>query len=308
MINATFRHATSLAVFLSALSNLVVGTTSFHHVLTGTGALEVQLIAAKLALKSGDTCSIIISPENKERQRKTCMKLMYGNDVYDSISGSDNERKQYPIPEFVFDSESIGDALSKAESIIICCEEQELDDTYINTILSNSPKLTKFALLSKHGGKFKSMEGSIRAKCQEISSPVSGNQTVAFSIVRAGTLVGGGPGGNVTKQKGEEWGLSKHYYDTKYELSDAMNTMSMDKFTLGAKVSSGDPFKGPNFFSKIVSGNSFEPRDGDTGRIAAAHALLAAVRKGDGVDVSISTTKGEKPLSFEEWDTLLSQY
>lgn len=309
MITVNFRQFTSLVVFLTSLSNLIAGTAAFHHVLTGTGALEVQLIAAKLALKAGDTCSIIIAPGDNERQMKTCIKLMYGNDAYNRNENNQEKENFLPIiPEFVSDGESIGVALAKAESIIICCEEQGLDDTYFNTIISNSPKLKKFALLSKHGGKFRSMEDSIRKKCEEVSTNISKNQTVAFSVLRAGQLVGGGPGGDVKKQGGEEWGLSKHFYDTKYELSEAMITMSMDKFTLGVKVSSGDPFKAPTFFSKIISGNSFEPRDGDTGRIAAAHALLAAVRKDDGVDVSISTAKGDKPLSFEEWDTLLSQY
>ena len=31
---------------------------------------------------------------------------------------------------------------------------------------------------------------------------------------------------------------------------------------MGVKVTAGDPFKGPNFFFKVVSGNSFEARDG----------------------------------------------
>ena len=76
---------------------------------------------------------------------------------------------------------------------------------------------------------------------------------------------------------------------------------------MGAKIVKGDPFKGPTFISKMFSANSFEPRDEDTGRTAAASALLASVRSETGVDLSISTAKKDRPLSRDEWDFMLSQ-
>ncbi len=275
---------------------------AFHHVFTGTGALEVQLIAAKLALKSGDTCSIICPP-NPDRIKK-CIALMYGQEAGKKYSDYDESRNSeisiYGLPEFACDGDSIGAALDKADGIIIACEDQGVDDNYVDALLSSAKNIKHLALLSRHGGKLKAMETSILKKCEEPDEPIP------FSILRAGNLVGGGPGGELAKQRGEEWGLSKYFYDTKYDLVDATITMSMDKFTLGAKVTPGDPFKGPNFFSKVMAGNSFEPRNGDTGRIAAAQALITAVRRdGSGVDVSISTKKGEEPPSLEEWNTLL---
>jgi len=299
------RVKTFVGFILAFLPHLVERAVAFHHVFTGTGALEVQLIAAKLALKVGDTCTVI--GQSDLGQRKKCIALMYGAAFAEIYSNDGNVEQTMPIPEFASDGESIGVALSKADGIIVVCEDQGVDDQFVDTLLSNSPKIEKFALLSRQGGKFKTMENSIRKKCEALAT--TSGQNVACSILRAGNLVGGGPGGDVEKQGGEEFGLAKYFYDTKFELSDAMITMSMDKFTLGAKVVAGDPFKAPNFFSKMMSSNSFEPRDGDTGRIAAAHALLAAVRKtGDGVDVSISTEKREKPLSFEEWDELLGKH
>lgn len=310
-LHHTLRQFVKVAILLivtsppTCMSNV---EAAFHHVFTGTGALEVQLIAAKLALKSGDTCSII-GPSDSNHIKK-CIALMYGEEAGrnydDEVETEQNVYENSGMPKFVSDGDSIGQALATADGIIIVCEEKGVDDNFVDTLLSNTPNIKHLALLSRHGGKFKSMEDSIRKKCEELSAP-SGND-VAFSILRAGNLVGGGPGGDVEKQGGEEWGLSKYFYDTKYDLSDAMITMSMDKFTLGARVTPGDPFKGPNFFSKMMSNSSFEPRDGDTGRTAAAHALLAAVRRaGDGVDVSISTEKSDKPPSSEEWDVLLER-
>lgn len=278
--------------------------TAFHHVFAGTGGLEVQLIAAKRAIKAGDTCSIV-GPSDTSSVKK-CIALMYGQDTarsYPDAADADDGTRQV-MPEFVSDGNAIGRSLAKADYISIVCEDKGVDDKFVDTLLSNAPKIQHVALLSKHGGVFKSLEESIRKKCAELSKSPEGSNDhdVFYSIIRAGTLVGGGPG----IVEGEEWGLSKFFYDTKYDLNDAMITQSMDKFTMGARVTSGDPFKAPNFFAKMMSKNSFEPRDSDTGRTAAAQALLAALRRVDGgVDVSISTEKAKSPPSNEEWDSLL---
>jgi hypothetical protein len=62
------------AATLVLLSLLTAGKaiSAFHHVIVGRGALEVQLIAAKLADRSGDTCA---SDENYIRNGRN---LMYG--------------------------------------------------------------------------------------------------------------------------------------------------------------------------------------------------------------------------------------
>lgn len=303
----TIQVSILLAAVLVFLDSINVATAFAsqhrHHVFAGTGGLEVQLIAAKLAIKSGDTCSII-GPSDSNYVKK-CIALMYGQKV-----AADNNA--ITMPEFVSDGDDIGDSLAKADNVIIVCEDKAFDNNFIDILLSNAPKAGHLALLSRHGGKLESMENSVRNKCKQLSTKPNVEadaRDVAFSVVRAGILVGGGPGGDVEGvQGGEEWGLSKHFYDTKLELSEAMNIMAMDKFTMGVKVTPGDPFKGPNFFSKVVSGNSFEARDGDTSRTAAAQALLAAVRRrGDnaGIDVSISTQKGTKPPTVKEWNDLL---
>lgn len=288
-----------LFAFISSSSNNKA--VAFHNVVTGTGALEVQLITAKLALKAGDSCSIICQTDSNFV--KKCIALMYGEDAgrnYDSEAYAKRE-----MPQFVSSGDAIENALTKADNVIVVCEEKGVDNDYFDTLLSTSPNLKHVALLSRQGGKLKSMENYIREKCAKLSA--FNGQDISLSIIRAGTLVGGGPG-DVDRNDGEEWGLSKYFYDTKYDLSDAMITMAFDKFTVGAKVAHGDPFKGPNFISKMMSNNSFEPRDVDTGRTAAAQALLAAVRRvGRGVDISISTGKATTPPSPEVWDSLLEQ-
>jgi len=292
------KRMTAMAVTL-VLSLLTRTTTAaFHHVVAGKGALEVQLIAAKLGVRSGDTCAIIASPD--EKYIRHCRNLMYGNgngknpnDDTSSPADADDYRSGAKGPIFVSDSQSIGNELDKADGLIIVCEDTAFDG--VDMIMDNSPNLRHVAVLSKMGGGLRKMEEALRSKCL--------TSNIELSIIRAGNLKGGGPG-NV---EGSEWGLSKFYYDSNYELGSAMVTMASDKYTLGARATPGDSFGTPNFFSKIKSRNSFEPADTDTGRIAAAQALLAAVKMEDGIDISLSTEKAEMPPTAEEWIIILGK-
>jgi len=102
-----------------------------------------------------------------------------------------------------------------------------------------------------------------------------------------------------------EYGLSRFFYDTNYDLPAAMNTMAFDKYTLGAKLTPGDPFKTPGkLWQSFSASSSFEPSDTDTGRIAAAQVMLAVVGREVGVDVSLSTEKGTVPPSLEDWERM----
>ena len=260
---------------------------AFHHVIAGTGAMEVQLIAAKLAVRSGDTASIICAADDNFVRRS--MISMYG------VKKMDDKSEEEGCPQFVSDGDSIGKALAAADGIHIVCEDTGMDAKKVGTILSNAPNVRHVTVLSRMGGKLREFEDMMRQE-----SRIS-DGSVALSVVRAGALKGGGPG----DIEGEEWGLSKNYYDSNFDLGDAMITMSSDRFTLGAKITKGDPFKAPNFFSMMKSKDSFEPSDTDTGRTAAAQALLSAVRRKIGVDVSLSTAKAKVPPTPEEWDALL---
>ena len=126
-------------IFSSVL--ISVAQASFHHVFTGTGALEVQLIAAKIALQSGDTCSIV-GPDDI-RQETKCISLMYGEKVGRQYSrretqDTDDNMDQiadHKLPEFASKPQDIGNALSKADYIFICCEEKGVDDSFVNALL-----------------------------------------------------------------------------------------------------------------------------------------------------------------------------
>mmetsp|Transcript_48530 Transcript_48530/g.94869 ORF Transcript_48530/g.94869 Transcript_48530/m.94869 type:complete len:297 (+) Transcript_48530:64-954(+) len=261
---------------------------AFSFVITGSGSLEVQLIAGKLAEATpGDTAAIIVPGEAS--YAKKCRSLLY-----DDGKGLSAEAPSGPA--LVSTGDDIGTALDSAEGLLVVCEEQPFADSRIDLILANSPRLAHVGLLSRHGGSLRKLEDSLKKKCDA--------KEISCSIVRAGILKGGGPG-NGGEDGRTEWGLSKFYYNTIFDLLESRITMGFDKFTLGAKVTAGDPFSfRGGFLGRIASGQSFEPSDTDTGRTAAAAALLAAVRREAGVDVSLSTLKGEIPPSPEEWEAM----
>jgi len=252
--------------------------TAFNLVVVGPGAEEVKLIVGKLATKSGDKCSIISQPDEKFKQK--CRNLMYGKDADDAL------------PTFVSTGEEIGTALETANGIIITCDKSPMEEKLLNTLLDNAPVVKHICLLSMMGGRLRPSEESLRTKCSERAD-------ILLSIIRAGTLKGGGPG-NV---EGSEFGLSKYFDATIFDLLEARNSMAFDKFTLGAKVTPGDPFPAA---ATLFSSSSFEPSDTTTSRTVAAQAILNAIKRDVAIDISLSSEKGNTPPTTEEWSNLLS--
>jgi hypothetical protein len=67
---------TAAILVLLSLLTAEKATSAFHHVIVGRGALEVQLIAAKLADRSGDTCAIITSSDENYIRMMLIMMMM----------------------------------------------------------------------------------------------------------------------------------------------------------------------------------------------------------------------------------------
>jgi len=128
---------------------------------------------------------------------------------------------------------------------------------------------------------------------------------VGLSIVRVGTLKGGGPG--QMDEGAEEIGLAKPFYDGIIDLSAYMTTQSFDKFTLGAKVSAGDPFDLPNPLVRAGRQSTFDPFDEESSRVVAAAAVVHALSHPTPVELSVSAASGEAPPTEAEWVEMFSQ-
>ena len=129
-----------------------------------------------------------------------------------------------------------------------------------------------------------------------------------LSIVRVGTLKGGGPGRD--ENTGDAaLGLSKAYYNTLVDLQTYMCSSAYDKFTLGAKLTKGDPYDLANPIIRASRASDFAPHDDETSRIVAAGAVVHAPSHPAAVELSVSAAKGEDPPgppTSEQWAELFA--
>ena len=80
-----------------------------------------------------------------------------------------------------------------------------------------------------------------------------------------------------------------------------------DKYTLGAKCTTGDMFDMANPLARMAYAGSFEPRDDDTIRVVAGGAMIAALTHGTAVEFSVGSAKAEAAPTADEWEALLSR-
>ena len=172
--------------------------------------------------------------------------------------------------------------------------------------LNNAPKCAHVALLSRMGaeGALRASEDDARAECDARGIP--------FSVVRAGVLRGGGPGADVDGDGNapgalESVALDRFYYDTLAKLEEYFATTSFDKILQGAAVCDGDAYAYPNAMQRAMRVDTFEPSDTDTPRTAVAGALVAAVSRASGIELTVSSGKAKTPPSLDEWAAVLDE-
>jgi len=269
----------------------------------GPGSLEVRLLTAKLAAKQGGDAAVFAGEERTFQ--KDWRRLMYGKDYADA--GMDAPG----CARVLGTTEELGECLSKAEALVLVCDDKPLPEGIANTLFNNcGDDLKRIVMLSKIGvsrakppGPFGigGEDAAIQASEKEVRQ-MSESRGVDMSIVRVGTLKGGGPG-NETAGADQEVGLNIAYYNTLFQLDEYMCTSAYDKYTLGVKISKGDPIDMANPLLKAARKSDFDPYDDDSSRVIAASAVVHALRHPSAVELTVSAEKGEEgPPSPEEWE------
>ena len=276
---------------------------AFGTVVYGPTAKELILLTSKLAANEGHESFCTCAPGQETLSRR----LMYGSS--DDESNDDDESiddvtvRAKPISS----SEDIQDALTKANALILICHDTPIQEKALNTLLNAAGSdLSKIVLLSKMGvtagkgggffggnSKLMDSENTVRSLCK--------SKNLDFSIVRAGQLKGGGPG----EPADNDYGLSKKYYNTLFELSEASCTMAHDRFTMGVDCSKGDTVDVPNPLMLFGTKTSFDAAPYDTNRINAAMAAVMAAIHDKPVEFSVGAEKAEAPPSKQEWEGII---
>jgi hypothetical protein len=290
--------------------NMVLGASckGLNTLVYGQGSLELKLISAKLAAREGANAALF-NPD--ARIAKQWSKLMYGRKSEANAPGCAR------VMESV---EELGACLNEVQSIVLVCDTAPMEDKYLDTILKNAgDDLRRVVLISKMGvtrakpaGPFGIGGGDAALAAGEASlRKATTARGVEMSIIRGGTLKGGGPGlfpsnsSSVDIRTGtNELGLSKMFYDGIVDVGLFMCTQSYDQYTNGAKVQKGDPCDLANPLLRAGRGQDFTPYDDEVSRTVVASAAVHALSHPSAVELTVSAAKGKVPPTQTEWAEL----
>jgi len=304
-------------------------TASFNVVIVNQGGPEtLALCTAKrccsaTATSNDDYNKVSLVTKSDKRTQSRQYRYMWGIDT-------DPEEITRPPKlnrvEFVSSGEEIASALESADSLIVVSYDSPIDVKKISPVLQyTSEELKSILLLSRQdagtlgnsdggnifgklmgGGssQYKQSEEEFRKVVQESRSSPS------LSVLRCGTLKGGGPGYSNLGGRLEgceanpELGLSSILYKNNFDLNNAMNTISHDKYTLSPVIQIGDPNKMPNGFMVAAVKDSTDASPVETNICTAAVVASAMVNlgymEGQDLEISLGCEKSEDMPTVEE--------
>ena len=279
------------AAVLSATSPVVV---------LGPGSLDLRLLTAKLAARSGFPTSIIAG----QGAQQLWWEQMYGEEY---VAGESDTGKA----RLLTSSDAREKAFQEAEALCIVSDGAALPEAALDSVLSAAPNVKRCVLVSKMGVTRASTgplglgkEGVEQRDAEERLRAACGASDIELSIVRVGTLKGGGPGAS---PGGVDVGLARPYYDNIFDIEQLRVTQAYDKLTLGAAVAKGDPYDLVNSLVRLGRKGSFEPQDDETSRVVACSAVVAALRLASAMEFSVSSAKKEAVPTSGQWEALLNQ-
>lgn len=284
---------------------MILGVAGLNSLTFGPGSLELRLMTAKLAARNGGDAALYAGPDEKTQRR--WRSLMYGKEYGAADADAPG------CARVMTTVEDLGASLSAAEALVLVCDTAPLEQSALDTLFNNAgDDLRRVVLISKMGvtrakpaGPFGLGGGdaAIAAGEAALRKATSARDGLDLSIIRVGTLKGGGPGA----AEGGELGLSQLYYDGIVDLTTYMTTQSYDKFTNGAKVLRGDPCDLANPLLRAGRASSFDPFEDEASRIVAAAAAVHAMTHPAAVELTVSAASGELPPTQAEWAELFEQ-
>jgi len=274
-------------------------------VVLGPGSLDMRLLTAKLAARSGRPTTLFSA---SGAAQDIWLEQMYG--VEDpSVAVEDTLDPLRPsMASSPADREA---ALTSAEALALISDGAVMPDAALTSVLSAAPQLKRIVLLSKMGVTRASAgplglgkDGVEQLNAEQRIKAACESANIGLSIVRCGTLKGGGPG---RTENTKDIGLARPYYDNVMDIETLRMTQAYDKVTLGAKCTAGDPIQPANTIQRALRKGSFEPHDDETSRIVACGALVAAINHDDPpLEFSVSAAKAETAPTFGQWEAILN--
>ncbi len=277
----------------------------------------VFLLAAKTAAKMGYKTTIVSAREELFTQLLWSEAREEPRDPNLTVLGVTRDE----------DVEAFNDAVANADGLIIAFDaEQTLTDTLLDVVLPATGGAKRVACLSKHlNGKgygpfvaasktaankevwaasdkqvqmYKDFENKLKAK-------LSTREGSGMTIVRCGTLKGGGPASPDDPIPDDVPTLSEKLYDDL--AKDIVNwQLLFDCDTRGVALTPGDSAEGPGLRA-VFTACASDASPGDSGRVQVCQALVRSLARDDaeGKEFGVTTAAAEKHSSDAEWAAAL---
>ena len=221
------------------------------------------------------------------------------------------------------DVSAFNEAVATADGLIIAFDgEQVLTDSLLDVVLPAEGGASRVACLSK------SLSGKGMGPFVSASKVAANNEVWAapearvamykefeaklkkggreVTVVRAGTMKGGGPG-DPDNAAPPSMTLSEKFY-AELPQKDLVNwQLLFDCETRGIALTPGDTASGPGF-KAVFTSTSSNAEPGDAGRVALAQALVRSLSREDAAnkEFGVSTAEGRDYPSDADWDAALS--
>lgn len=322
-----------------------VASPSWHAAASSRAAAAGGGRPQMVALSPGDDVMVLGGGPLMLLTAKVAANSGYRSHIVDSVDGGEYEKflgRDFGGVDLIppKELERLREALNTAHGLIVVSDsEATLADGLLRTATIDNRVLKRVVIMSRNavtkeggngglGGFFASAAkaGANRGVWAAGQEAVGRYRTfeaaaarraadagAALTIVRAGTIKGGGPGpgedreGNSRGGPGRSNCLSKYFYDSN-PFKDLINfDLLIDTDVLGVQIYPGDtaPLAGVRAVWAAKSGGQ-EP--GDTARPALAQALTQALSQpnAEGADFAVATATSDTLPTQAEWNELFA--
>jgi len=299
----------SVRMVSSSTSSTVVLPSSESTVgVIGRG--YVSVLSAKLAALAGYNVWLLMPPG----QQETITELINDETVFQNLE----------LVEAT-DTDLLATKLQESEAFLISSDEDIMNESVMTYILDPNiaTKVKRVVAMSRNlngkGMGFFVKASKFSANRQVWDNNETANQEYKkfeelvkkqtkaygdgcdYTIVRAGTLKGGGCGDD---PKLEQY-LSKKFYEL--TQTDVVNwQLLFDCDVRGATITKGDTLAGPGINAVFTAIGTSGGLAGDSSRCAVAEAMVQSLRseKTANVDFGVATVQSREPPTTKEWQTL----
>ena len=284
------------------------------------GSGPIMLLSAKLAALKGYTTTCAAPPSDCE----TANQIVY-NDLHKE---GDIPLSFLPIAGPDASAEAIEAAVNAAEGLIVAIDdERAITGAALNVFMpEEGNKLERVAMMSRYlngngmgffpnaakvaanSDIWAANEKAVAGYRESEETLVQRAKTVGseYTVIRAGTLKGGGTGSALEEEGGGcDRFLSTEFY--KYGQQDVVNwRLLYDCSALGVKLAAGDTFSGPGFTAALTATAKCGNGDSHRGAVAAALVESLSIKDAANGDYSVGSVEGKTFPSEEAWSSLFT--